>query len=147
MSDLINNHTDNCYYNIYKDMIDEYTPKYYKCFEVDLVGLVLNKQPLPELFYKNVNIIKYIFRIGNSTKPILYTIGVILLYFREKEYNLVKSACLLQRLIAYDNRAIDFINDHSYYSSLNEINKKYNDLIEYYDKELNNYLLNKNKGI
>ena len=64
MNDLINNHTDNCYYNIYKDMIDEYTPKYYEYFEEDLVGLVLNKQPLPELFYKNVDIIKYIFKIG-----------------------------------------------------------------------------------
>lgn len=130
---------ENEFEDIYYDMIKEYTPKYYKGFEKDLEELILNKKPLPELIYKvaidDEQDYYSILKDENLNKMILpYPIGVILVYNRKEEYNNVKYKYLN---IAQKN--------HEYYHSefikINEINEKYNELIKYYTKEMENYFL------
>ena len=127
---------ENEFEDIYYDMIEEYTPKYYKGFEKDLEELILNKKPLPELIYKvaidDEQDYYSILKDENLNKMILpYPIGVILVYNRKEEYNNVKYKYLN---IAQKN--------HEYYCpEFIKINEKYNKLIKYYTKEMENYFL------
>lgn len=127
---------ENEFEDIYYDMIEEYTPKYYKGFEKDLEELILNKKPLPELIYKvaidDEQDYYSILKDENLNKMILpYPIGVILMYNRKEEYNNVKYKYLN---IAQKN--------HEYYRpEFIKINEKYNELIKYYTKEMENYFL------
>ena len=132
---------ENEFEDIYHNMIEEYTPKYYKGFEKDLEELILNKKPLLELIYKvaidDEQDYYSILKDENLMKMILpYPIGVILVYNRKEEYNNVKYKYLN---IAQKN--------HEYYCpEFIKINEKYNKLIEYYTKEMENYFL-KNKEL
>lgn len=126
---------ENEFEDIYYDMIEEYTPKYYKGFEKDLEELILNKKPLPELIYKvaidDEQDYYSILKDENLNKMILpYPIGVILVYNRKEEYN---------NVYKYLNIAQ---KNHEYYrSEFIKINEKYNELIKYYTKEMENYFL------
>lgn len=127
---------ENEFKDIYYDMIEEYTPKYYKGFEKDLEELILNKKPLPELIYKvaidDEQDYYSILKDENLMKTILpYPIGVILVYNRKEEYNNVK----------YKNWNIAQKNHEYYCPEFIKINEKYNKLIKYYTKEMENYFL------
>ena len=95
MNSLDNIIFENKFEDIYHNMIEEYTPKYYKGFEKDLKELILNKKTLPELFYKvaidDEQDYYSILNDENLMKMILpYPIGVILVYNRKEEYNNVE---------------------------------------------------------
>ena len=127
---------ENEFKNIYYDMIKEYTPKYYKGFEKDLEELILNKKPLPELIYKvaidDEQDYYSILKDENLMKMILpYPIGVILVYNRKEEYNNVKYKYLNIAQKNHEYNCPEFI----------KINEKYNKLIKYYIKEMENYFL------
>lgn len=127
---------ENEFEDIYYDMIKEYTPKYYKGFEKDLEELILNKKPLPELIYKvaidDEQDYYSILKDENLMKMILpYPIGVILVYNRKEEYNNVKYKYLNIAQKNHEYNCPEFI----------KINEKYNKLIKYYTKEMENYFL------
>lgn len=127
---------ENEFEDIYYDMIKEYTPKYYKGFEKDLEELILNKKPLPELIYKvaidDEQDYYSILKDENLNKMILpYPIGVILVYNRKEEYNNVKYKYLNIAQKNHEYNCPEFI----------KINEKYNKLIKYYTKEMENYFL------
>lgn len=137
---------ENKFEDIYHNMIEEYTPKYYKSFEKDLEELILNKKPLPELIYKvaidDEQDYYSIFNDENLMKMILpYPIGVILVYNREEEYNHVKYKYLNKKVKAQEN--LDYYPERNeyYQPRFTKINEKYNDLIKYYTKEMKNYFL------
>ena len=137
---------ENEFENIYYNMIEEYTPKYYKGFEKDLEKLILNKKPLPELFYKvaidEEQDYYTILNDENLMKMTLpYPIGVILVYNREEEYNNVKYKYLNKKIKIQKNWNIAQKNYEYYRPKFIKINERYNELIKYYTKEMENYFL------
>ena len=148
---LIMNLSDNIVFEnelkaAYYDMIEEYTPKYYKGFEKDLEELILNKKPLPELFYKvaidDEQDYYSILKDENLMKMILpYPIGVILVYNRKEEYNNVKYNYLNKKIKIQKNWNIAQENYEYCRPEFIKINEKYNELIKYYTKEMENYFL------
>lgn len=152
---LIMNLSDNIVFEnelkaAYYDMIEEYTPKYYKGFEKDLEELILNKKPLPELFYKvaidDEQDYYSILKDENLMKMILpYPIGVILVYNKEKEYNNVKYKYLNKGIKIQKNWNIAQKNHEYYHPEFIKINEKYNKLIKYYTIEMENYFLKNEK--
>lgn len=128
-----------------------------KDFFMDITELIVNKKPLPKLIYKvcdeEDDYHNYV-QIGRMDVIIPNLVMVIIFYCRELEYNIVKSYYLEERFEELGiskctaDHLISDLDEFEYPDSIfTEITEKYLDFIEYYAKELDNYLLNKNKGI